>query len=374
MAARRNRPRSRPRRPAAPQSPPAPSAPAPSASAPAPSASAPAPSASAPAPSAPAEVPAPASLASAASPARAAGPGARSEPPRKLTASGVDRGRSLAAFLADRLAIAAPDAEALVRRGSVYIGRRRTEDPTHLIAAGDQVSVHAAPPGRAIGRQPAARASAVALPVATWVIHRDREVIVVDKPAGVASQATRAASVGALDRMVTEALDHGARLLHRLDRDASGLVLFTRTAAAHRRFSDLLATARLERTYCAAVWGHWPKPEGALSGSIGRDAHDHRRMAVGPGRPALTRFRLIRHGSTPGGEPVSLLQLDLVTGRTHQIRVHLSHAGHPVCGDALYGEKHPPLDRLFLHAHRLAWPGATPVVAPVPEALSDLVG
>jgi len=356
MAARRNRPRSRPRRPAAPQPPPAPAA-------------------SAPAASAPAEVPAAsASIASAASAARAAGPAAPSEPARKLTASGVDRGRSLAAFLADRLAIAAPDADALIRRGSVYIGRRRIEDPTRLITAGDQVSVHAAPRGRAIGRQSSARASAVALPVATWVVHRDREVIVVDKPAGVASQATRAASAGALDRMVTEALDHEARLLHRLDRDASGLVLFTRTAAAHRRFSDLLATARLERTYCAAVWGHWPNPEGALSGSIGRDADDHRRMAVGQGRPALTRFRLIRHGSGPGGEPVSLLQLDLVTGRTHQIRVHLSHAGHPVCGDALYGEGHPPLDRLFLHAHRLAWPGATPVVAPVPEALSDLVG
>jgi 23S rRNA-/tRNA-specific pseudouridylate synthase len=97
-------------------------------------------------------------------------------------------------------------------------------------------------------------------------------------------------------------------------------------------------------------------------------------MAVGPGRPALTRFRLIRHGNAPGGEPVSLLQLDLVTGRTHQIRVHLSHAGHPVCGDALYGGERPPLDRLFLHATRLAWPGTTPVVAPVPAPLSDLVG
>ncbi len=288
---------------------------------------------------------------------------------RKLSASGVDRGRTLAAFLVDRLALTPADAEALVRRGSVYLGRRRIEDPSHPLVPGDQVTVHTPAPGDV--PEPA---TAHSFPLTAWVVHRDREVIIVDKPPGLPSQATRAASAGALDRMVTEALDHEARLLHRLDRDASGLVLFTRTAAAHRRFRDLLATARLERTYCAAVWGHWPSSEGALSGSIGRDPRDHRRMAVGPGRPALTRFRLIRHGHAPTGERVSLLQLDLVTGRTHQIRVHLSHAGHPVCGDALYGGGHPPQGRLFLHAHRLAWPGATPVVAAVPAALSDLVG
>ena len=210
--------------------------------------------------------------------------------------------------------------------------------------------------------------------VTDWLVHRDSEVIVVDKPPGVASQATRALSAGALDRLVAEAIDREARLLHRLDRDASGLVLFTRTPAARRRFAALLAAYQLERTYCAAVWGHWQRAAGALSGPIGRDPDDHRRMVVGPGRPALTRFRLVRRGTAPGGEPVSLLQLDLVTGRTHQIRVHLADAGHPICGDALYGPDRPSLDRMFLHAHRLAWPGAAPVLAPVPLALADLVG
>lgn len=287
-------------------------------------------------------------------------------PPRKLTAAGIDRGRRLADFLADRLGVT--DAEAIVRRGSVYVGRRRVEDPGHLLAAGDQLTVHAA-------EAPSPGSVSPALPgLESWVVLRDREVLVIDKPPGIASQATRAASAGALDRMVAESLDPEARLLHRLDRDASGLVLFTRTAAAHRRFAELLATGRLERRYCAAVWGHWPTPAGELTGSIGRHPHDHRRMAVGPGRPACTRLRLVRHGRAPDGAPVSLLELDLVTGRTHQIRVHLSHAGYPVCGDALYGPEHAPLDRLFLHSHRLAWPGAAPVVAPVPVALSDLIG
>jgi len=304
-----------------------------------------------------------------AGPRKSPPPGARgSPPPRKLTAAGVDRGRPLADFLAERLATSPAAVESLVRGGSVYIGRRRVEDVAHPLAAGDQVTVHAAAaplPGAASPR---------GSDLESWVVHRDADVLVIDKPPGVPSQATRSSSAGALDRMVAEALDPAARLIHRLDRDASGLVLFTRTAAAHRRFADLLATGRLERTYLAAVWGHWPTHTAELTGSIGRDPHDHRRMAVGSGRPALTLVRLVRDGRGPGGQPASLLELDLVTGRTHQIRVHLSHAGHPVCGDALYGPEHPPLERLFLHAQRLAWPGASPVTAPVPAALADLIG
>jgi 23S rRNA pseudouridine1911/1915/1917 synthase len=290
-------------------------------------------------------------------------------PPRKLTTSGPDRGLTLADYLSERLAIDRTEAEALVRGGSVYLGRHRVEDPGHVLAAGQPLTIHHAVPS-----SPSPAATDPAPPVTAWVVHQDPEVIVIDKPAGIASQATRAGSAGALDRLVAEAIDPGARLLHRLDRDTSGLVMFTRTRAAHRRFAHFQAANQLERTYLAAVWGHWQHAEGGLSGSIGRHPGDHRRMAVGPGQPALTRFRLIRRGRTPDGAPVSLLQLDLVTGRTHQIRVHLSHAGHPVCGDALYGGGHRPLSRLFLHAHRLAWPGMAPVVAPVPPALADLVG
>jgi 23S rRNA pseudouridine1911/1915/1917 synthase len=286
--------------------------------------------------------------------------------PRKLTTSGVDRGRVLADFLAERLSIDRAGADALVRGGAVYLDRHRIEDPDHLLGASHRLVVHL--PASTDAPPP------VSDRVTDRVAHQDGEVIVIDKPAGVPSQATRASSASALDRLVAAAIDRDARLLHRIDRGASGLVLFTRTPAARRRFAALLASYQLERTYCAAVWGHWQPAEGALSGSIGRDPNDHRRMVVGPGRPALTRFRLVRRGTAPGSEPVSLLQLDLVTGRTHQIRVHLSDAGHPICGDALYGPDRPPLDRLFLHAHRLAWPGAAPVVAPVPFAFSDLVG
>ena len=321
--------------------------------------------------------------------------------PRKLTTSDVDRGRALADYLAERLPMDRAGADALVRGGAVYLDRHRIENPAHLLgtshrlvvhlpaaaaaaapesasasadSAADPASTSSASSSSAASTSSASSCSASPASAADWVVHQDNEVVVVDKPAGVPSQATRASSASALDRLVAAAIDREARLLHRIDRGASGLVLFTRTPAARRRFAALLASYQLERTYCAAVWGHWQRADGALSGSIGRDPHDHRRMVVGPGRPALTRFRLVRHGTAPGGEPVSLLQLDLVTGRTHQIRVHLADAGHPICGDALYGSDRPPSDRLFLHAHRLAWPDTTPVIAPVPTAFSDLVG
>ncbi|HUS64757.1 MAG TPA: RNA pseudouridine synthase, partial [Kofleriaceae bacterium] len=208
--------------------------------------------------------------------------------------------------------------------------------------------------------------------VVAW---RDAEVLVVDKPAGVPSQATRERSDGALDRAVA-AIDPGARLLHRIDRGASGLVLFTRTAAARRRFAALLEGGRVERRYAAVAHGHVATAEGVLDLPIGPDPADRRRMSAGRGRPAETRYRVLRRGASAGA-PVTLLELDLLTGRTHQIRVHLSHAGHPLVGDALYGgaPPRPPAPvRLYLHAARLAWPGAAPVLSAVPPPFAELIG
>jgi len=279
---------------------------------------------------------------------------------RKLTTSSVDRGRRLGDYLAERLALPPAEADALVRRGSVYLGRRRAADPDERLEPAVRVTVHLSPP--------AARP-----PPAPTVLFRDAEVLVVDKPAGVPTQATRASAAGALDRAVA-AIDPDARLLHRIDQDASGLVLFTRTPAARRRMAALLAAGQLERTYQAVVFGHLAPERGTFSGAIGPDPRDRRRMAVGAGRPAETRFRVLACGEGGPGAPTSLVELELVTGRTHQIRAHLAHAGHPICGDRIYGAgREAGLARLYLHAHRLAWPGAPPVVSPAPPGFADLV-
>ncbi len=306
---------------------------------------------------------------------------------RKLSTASGDRGRPLAEFLAERLGLGADEAVALVRRGAVYVDRRREEDPARPLGGRHKITVHTDPipipdptpiPIPDLTPSPSTSTStstSTIRPDQVVVVWRDAEVLVVDKPAGVPSQATRERSEGALDRSVA-ALDPGARLLHRIDRGASGLVLFTRTAAARRRFAALLERGGVERRYGAVAHGHLASDEGVLDLSIGPDPADRRRMSAGRGRPAETRYRVLRRGAS-GGAPVTLLELDLLTGRTHQIRVHLSHAGHPLVGDALYGgapPRPPTPARLYLHAARLAWPGAAPVLSAVPPAFAELIG
>jgi RluA family pseudouridine synthase len=337
---------------------------------------------------------------------------------RKLSTSGRDRGLLLADFLAERLGVDRSEAVTLVRDGGVYVDRSRIEDPSHRLQAGQRITVHetagaehAAEPSRAPStpvpatpadlltpsptpRPGSPQPAAVPAPVpksspesrtplsepapgadaSIAIAYQDADVLIVDKPAGVPSQATRERSRGALDRIIQRTQPH-ARLLHRLDRDASGLVLFTRTPDAQRRFAELLRDGLLARRYVAVAWGHVTADAGRLDRPIGPDPGDRRRMAAGHGRPALTHFRVTRRGRAPDGAPTTLLEIDLATGRTHQIRVHLSDAGHPLCGDRLYGPAPEPaaVPRLCLHAGQLAWPDTEPILSPVPAWFDDLV-
>lgn len=139
-------------------------------------------------------------------------------------------------------------------------------------------------------------------------------------------------------------------IVHRLDRGTSGLILAARTDGAHRELARQLASRALSRTYLAIVRGRPPAGAGVLEGPIGRDPKHRLRMAVvAGGRFARTRYRLLEQRGR-----YSLLRLDLDTGRTHQIRVHLAALGHPVAGDVDYGGGRPgEPERPMLHAWRL---------------------
>jgi len=176
------------------------------------------------------------------------------------------------------------------------------------------------------------------------IIHEDADVIVIDKPPGLVVHPAPGNPDGTL---VNALLAHcgselagigGVRrpgIVHRLDKGTSGLMVVAKTQAAHAALSEQFARRAIERVYLALVWGVPSPRAGEIAGNIGRSSRNRKKMAVRRvgGRTALTRYRVRQCF----GETASLVECRLATGRTHQIRVHMAHKGHPVIGDPVYG-------------------------------------
>ncbi len=210
------------------------------------------------------------------------------------------------------------------------------------------------------------------------------DFVALDKPAGVSmATSSRRGNSGAdaVERLLEacgEEGDPALLLVHRLDLGTSGVVLLARNAAAHRALSLTLQNRRAKKTYRALVWGRPAPPQGIYDDPLGRDPKDGRRMKVRrDGKPSVTRYRTLARLSS-----VADLALSPETGRTHQIRVHLSAHGHPIVGDDLYGGatrwrgvRDPALRRMFeavrrplLHAERIEIPElSVDVSAPLAE-------
>ena len=194
------------------------------------------------------------------------------------------------------------------------------------------------------------------------VVYEDADLLIIDKPAGlVVHPAPGHASGTLVNALLARDGSFGgiagvARpgIVHRLDRDTSGLIMVAKNDVAQAHLMAQLKARRVKKTYLALVAGSVGAAVGRIEAPIGRDPRHRTRMAVVPdGRPSVTGYRVRERF-----EGWTLLELDLVTGRTHQIRVHLVAIGHPVAGDPVYAtglaRRGPPgLDRLFLHAWRL---------------------
>lgn len=196
------------------------------------------------------------------------------------------------------------------------------------------------------------------------VIHEDDHIVVIDKPAGLvvhpgAGNPDHTLANGLLARypevaQVGEQMRPG--IVHRLDAGSSGVLVAARTQQAAEALMAQFASHHAARAYRALVWGHPEAPHGVIDAPIGRSRRDPLRMAVvANGRRSRTEYRVIDRFDSPAD--LALLQCNLETGRTHQIRVHLSSINHPLVGDPVYGQRRPKLQlqRPFLHAVELAF-------------------
>jgi RluA family pseudouridine synthase len=245
--------------------------------------------------------------------------------------------RAIVPFLVERLLIDDKQAAEWVKLGAVTVGGKRADAYTRLLTG-----------MRVIVREPAAPVDDQPLEV-VW---RDEDMLVIDKPAGMLSQPSSGEAASSLEARV-QAEVPSARMMHRLDREASGLVLFALRPGVYAAMQHDLENGAIERYYLAIA-------AGVVSASreirlrIARDPLDGRRRIALPeaapgGEEARTRIAPI--GWAGSG---TALRVELYTGRTHQIRVHCAAIGHPLLGDELYGG--PPAPRLMLHAARLIMP------------------
>lgn len=266
-----------------------------------------------------------------------------------LDVSTEDAGQRLDRFLAAHVAeLSRHRLQQLVGAGAVTVDGRPETQPAHRLRAGDRVAL----------TLPAAVSDDLAgQSIALEILYEDADLIVINKPPGMVVHP----APGSPDQTLVNALLHHcgpaiadvgdpARpgIVHRLDKDTSGVLVAAKTPAAHAGLAAQFAEHAVERAYKALVWGEPIPPLGTIRTRIGRHPVQRQKMAVlrDGGRQAVTHYHVLRRfGRSPA--VVSLVECRLETGRTHQIRVHMTHLGHPVVGDPVYGRNTRHARKIF---------------------------
>jgi 23S rRNA pseudouridine1911/1915/1917 synthase len=267
--------------------------------------------------------------------------------------------------------------QALIENGSILVNGRVAQKSGQMVSQGAYIQVHI-PPAEPSDLVPEA--------ILLDILFENDDLMVVNKPAGMVVHPAAGHSSGTL---VHAALAHAPELVgiggekrpgvvHRLDRDTSGLILLAKNDQAHRFLQDQFRLRKTIKTYIALVDGKPPTPSGRIEASVGRDSVHRKLMTVTgvqKGREAVTEYRTLETYKAH-----SLLEVHPLTGRTHQIRVHMKFIGCPVAGDTVYGHRKPTieLDRQFLHAVRLTilLPGESQprtFDAPLPDELESVL-
>jgi 23S rRNA pseudouridine955/2504/2580 synthase len=269
----------------------------------------------------------------------------------------------------------------LLRKGEVRVNRKRVE-AEYRIQEGDEVRL---PPVRIeTDAQPGRPSSSLLELIERAVIFQDKHLLIVNKPAGVAVHGGSGMSFGVIEALRASRPRETLELVHRLDRDTSGCLAVARDRSTLVALHALIRGGGMHKTYLALVAGSWQLGTKRIDAPLATDNRQHgeRHVRVAPaGKDSVSVFKPVQFF----GSLATLMEVDIPTGRTHQIRVHASFAGHPLLGDDKYGDrarnadlKSHGLKRTFLHAQSLAfeWPGSgVPfhVSAPLPEELSAVL-
>jgi len=272
----------------------------------------------------------------------------------RLTAESADAGKRLDHLLHQRLPeFSRSRIQEWIKAGRVLVDGRAAR-PSQAVRGGETIDVEPAAP-------PPLRAEAEDIPLR--ILYEDADVVAIDKPAGMVVHAGAGVHSGTLVNALLHrfgALSGVAGelrpgIVHRLDRFTSGVLLVAKNDAAHHKLAAQFSGREVEKVYLALVHGDLKQDAGRIERPIARDPVRRTRMTarLAAGRAAWSEYRVVRRFGR-----FTLLEVRIGTGRTHQIRVHLSSIGHPIVGDTLYGapakiEARPPLGRYFLHAHRI---------------------
>jgi 23S rRNA pseudouridine1911/1915/1917 synthase len=328
--------------------------------------------------------------------------------PKIISVEDANAGQRLDQFLVSRLSVSRARVQELIRAGQILLNQVPVKASLKL-RGGEQITILGPaerPPLRAVAEQ-----------IPLDIVYEDDDLAIVNKPAGMMVHAGAGATDDARNRgtLVNALLHHFSSLsgaggdmrpgvVHRLDKETSGLIVVAKNDDAHRKLAAQFARREVNKTYTALVHGWVKKDRGTISASISRDRVRRTRMTtrLSGGREAVSHYQVVRRLDTPYGK-FTLLEVKIDTGRTHQIRVHMASLGHPIVGDSLYGaskqiritdsrklanvagklnvQARPPvisLPRNFLHAARLELVHprtgkAVSLETPLPRQLQDFL-
>jgi 23S rRNA pseudouridine1911/1915/1917 synthase len=261
----------------------------------------------------------------------------------------------------------------LIERGHALINGKPGK-ASYKVRAGDKIAIEIPPP-----RPAEAQPEAISLDV----LFEDDDLIVVNKPAGMVVHP----AAGNFEHTLVNALLHHCRgklagiggverpgIVHRLDKGTTGCIVVAKTDSAHRSLVNQFKSRGVRKIYRAACWGKFERLTGKIETAIGRSSHDRKKMSARAprGREAVTEYHVVKQLIG-----FALVELTIHTGRTHQIRVHMAHIGHPVVGDRTYGKAKIAVERPLLHAYKLGFAHprtGKPVefTAPMPDDMRQL--